>query len=409
VSKRRVVGEGSIFKRKSDGMWVGALQIEGKRKAVYGRTPVAVRDKLTVLKARIEAGEGLPRRDERMTVGPYLAAWLERGGSPQPWRVATRNLYEVLVRVHIIPALGKIRLTKLSPADVEEWSLRDMAQASPRLRQMAYFVLRNAMNRALNLEIIRRNPCKCAPAAPAPQTNVLTHDQVTTFLEAARSEPVMRGEEVVDTRVHRLYALYHLALRTGMRQGEMLGLRWQDIDLRNRFLTVNHTLVQDNDGRLVLGEPKTPQSRRRIELGAFDVRALEEHEARMAAEGRWRLLKVRGEKIVRMSIRASEYVFCDTHGKPLRRDNLRKRSFEPILERAKAAWHKNDHDVAWPHIRFHDLRATLATNWSRAGVPLQLIVQRLGHSSPRTTLERYAHATPTMQREWVDRLDADLG
>jgi integrase len=273
-----------------------------------------------------------------------------------------------------------------------------MNDKSKRLQQMAFGVLRSALNKAKRQGLIRENPCANAdtPTAPRPSIQAMTREQKKAFLEAAQTEPVMKGKEQIGTRPHRLYSLYVLAFSTGMRQGELLALQWSDVNLDESYLLVRNTLIEDEDGKLALGEPKTQQSKRRIELLKSDVVALRTHKEHMRAEGRWNVRKMRGQKMVPISAtQAMGFVFCDVNGNALRRDNVRKRSFEPILQRAKS-----------PHFRFHDIRHSCATLWSQAGIPLQVIAARLGHSTPRLTLERYAHATQDMQREAVDRLEA---
>src|SRR5205807_7025156 len=193
----------------------------------------------------------------------------------------------------------------------------------------------------------------------------LAPGQVIRLLEAAKGD--------------RLEALYVLAVTTGLRQGELLGLHWDDIDLAGTALRVRHTLHELN-GRLWIGEPKTRRARRQVDLPAIAVVALRNHRERMMIEGH-----------------PDELVFCDTRGGPLRKSNLVRRSFLPLLKRA-----------GLPTIRFHDLRHTAATLLLAQGVHPKIVQERLGHSQISLTLDTYSHVLPGMGREAASKLDALL-
>lgn len=233
---------------------------------------------------------------------------------------------------------------------------------------MAYDRLHRALDQAVHWGLVPRNVCDAVtrPRAQRPTIRVLTPEQVSLLLTAARED--------------RFHALYVLAITTGLRQGELLGLRWADIDLDRAVLHVCHAL-SEVAGRLWLDEPKTAKARRTVELPVFALAAVRDHRARMLAE---RDLQ--------------EFVFCDTHGGPVRKSNLVRRSFLPLLKRA-----------GLPRIRFHDLRHTAATLLLLEGVHPKVVQERLGHSQISITLDTYSHVLPSMGRDAANKLDALLG
>ncbi|MBC5823364.1 MAG: site-specific integrase [Candidatus Eremiobacteraeota bacterium] len=235
--------------------------------------------------------------------------------------------------------------------------------------------LHKALKQALRWRLVATNACEAVdkPRTSHKPMKVLDAEQTRQFLEAAKFD--------------RLRALYVLALATGMRQGELLGLQWEDVHLDERSLSVRHTLTRTygkarEEGKTFeLTEPKTDAGRRRIDLPNVAVRALKEHRARMLAEG----------------LRASPFVFCSIDGNPLVKGNVVNRSFRPILKRANL-----------PDIRFHDLRHTAATLMLKCNVHPKIVQSTLGHANVAITLNVYSHVLPTMQREAADKLDAIL-
>jgi integrase len=215
--------------------------------------------------------------------------------------------------------------------------------------------------------MLPRNPADAVtpPRVSRPEIHPLTPEQVERLLVAALGD--------------RLHALYVLAVGTGLRQGELLGLQWDDVDLAGAVLHVRHQL-HEVSGRLWLGDLKTARAKRRIDVPALAVEALREHRQRMLAEGH-----------------PHGWVFCDTEGGPLRKSNLVRRSFHPLLRRA-----------GLPHIRFHDLRHTHATLLLLQNVHPKIVQERLGHAQISLTLETYSHVVPGMGREAALKLDGVL-
>jgi len=234
-------------------------------------------------------------------------------------------------------------------------------------------ILRTALNRALKWGLVSRNVAALtdAPRAEAKDVTVLTPDQARSLLEAARG--------------NRLEALFTVALALGLRRGEALGIRWQDIDVDAGTLQVRQQL-QRIGGKLELVEPKTRKARRTVALPSIAVAALRAHRARQNAE---RLAL--GEAWV-----DSGLVFTSEIGTPLDPDNL-KRSWYALRERAKLKT-----------LRFHDLRHACATLLLAQGVHPRVVMETLGHSQIGVTMNVYSHVLPMLQREAADALDAAL-
>lgn len=370
MRKRRGRGEGSVFQRK-DGTWCAVLTVgydgEGRRRRrwIYGDTKIGVLGQLANLQH--EAAAGLLSDPERVTVSQFFKRWLEDSVRPSV-RPTTHTLYRQMCRIHIVPRIGGIQLPRLRPLHVEQM-LAGMEKdgKKPRLCQLAYTILHRALHDAVRGGLIPRNVCEAVtrPRAPRKAMLTLTPEQAARLLETAKGD--------------RLGSLYVLAVTTGLRQGELLGLQWSDIDLETGRLSVRHQLCELS-GRLWLDEPKTAKARRQVDLPAFAVVVLSEHRRRMLAEGHYR---------------SDGLVFCNTEGGPIRKSGLRRRSFEPLLKKA-----------GLPRIRFHDLRHTAATLALQEGVHPKIVQEMLGHSQISITLDTYSHVLPSMQKEAAAKMDA---
>jgi integrase len=368
---RRGRGEGSIFQR-DDGLWVGRISLgydaQGKRmqKTVYGKTKAEVQEKLEKLKQ--DPTTGLPQDIEKLTVATYMTRWLE-DTAKLTIRETTYASYEIIIRLHITPEIGHLRLNKLTPAHLQQLYARKLEELSPRTVQIIHAILHRALKQAHRWDMVQQNVATAVdrPQAQKKEMQFLTPEQVEQFWQVAEQD--------------RLYALYVLAATTGMRQGELLGLQWPDIDLAQATLSVKRSLINIS-GTPTTGEPKSAAGRRAITLPELAVQALRDHRKRMLAEG----------------LTASLWVFCDTQGGPIQKRNLVRRSFKPLLKKA-----------GLPDIRFHDLRHTAATLLLAKGVHPKVVQERLGHSSVNLTLDTYSHLMPALQRDAADKLDELFG
>jgi integrase len=376
MGKRRGHGEGSIQKR-ADGRWAAAIDLgylngTRKRKTVYGKTRQEAADKLlALLQAR---KDGVPISPDTTTVGAFLTEWLET--VKLTVRPRTYQRYEEYVRLHIKPSIGRIRLTRLTPQHVQRlYSQQLTAGMSPQSVLHLHRVLHLALSRALKWGLVARNVTEQVdpPRVARKEMRTLSPDETRRFLSAARGD--------------RLEALYVLAVTAGLRQGELLALRWRDVDLEARTVRVVGSLQNIPGEGLTIVEPKTARSRRQVVISETAVDALRRHrvaqaEERLALGEAWHDL---------------DLVFANAIGKPINPSNLLIRSYRALLTRA-----------GLPRLRFHDLRHTAATLLLGAGIHPKVVSEMLGHSNIGITLDLYSHVTPTMQHHAADALDALL-
>ena len=364
-SRRRGRNEGSVFQR-ADGRWCAQLDLGWRggrraRKYIYGDTAAEVQRAL--LKARADHSQGLPVAPGRQTVEQFLRDWLENSVKPSV-RPTTYRSYEQTVRNHLIPELGRLPLSKLEPQNVRVMLNRRLADGGLSARSVAYLrvVLRAALNQARKWNLVARNVAEVVdpPRCERFRIEPLTPDQASTLLETAKGD--------------RLEALYAVAMACGLRMGEILGLRWQDIDLEHGRMTVSQALHRQKGRGLILAETKTDRSRRTIGLPAPLVTALRVHrvrqlQERLAAGAQWR---------------EQSFVFASRVGTALEPRNLH-RAFKRMLKRA-----------GLPDIRFHDLRHSAASLMLAQGVPLRVVMEVLGHSSISLTANTYSHVMPSL-------------
>src|SRR5829696_9067127 len=262
---RRGNGEGTITRRK-DGRWEARYYIHtvdgAKRKVLYGKTRAEARDKLA--KALSDRIDGIVYDDENMTVGEYLEVWL-KGSVYGSVRTSTYDRDAYLVNNHIKPVLGRLKLKTLNSTHVQTFyrNRLDEGLSASTVHKM-HDILRRGLAQATQWHLVPRNVVEAAkPPRPAPkEIKALSADEARRLLRAACED--------------RLEALYVLAIHTGMRQGELLALRWQDVDLENAVVSVRRTLTRSG-GKVVFGEPKTKKSRRSIRLTPQAVEALRGH------------------------------------------------------------------------------------------------------------------------------------
>jgi integrase len=368
---KRGNNEGTIMKR-SDGRWHGRLTVaDGKRKHIYGKTGQEVARRMVELQHALEMGLSLP--DERQTVGQYLHTWIEVAKSQV--RGSTWRRYNDFVRVHLIPGLGKGPLARLTVQQVQVFYARKLSEGlSPTTVHHIHGVLHRALKDALRMGLVQRNVTEMLrpPRRANKEMMVLTEEQAACFLEAVKGD--------------RFEALHVLALTTGMREGELLGLRWQDIDLENTTAYVRMN-VQEADRGFILAETKTAYSRRSIRLSKLGVAALRQHRARQDRDR---------EALGKAWNSSLDLVFPNVLGGLMIPDNLAKRSFKPLAQKAGLV----------PEMRFHDLRHTAATLLLSRGVNVKVVSEMLGHADISITLRIYAHVIPNMQQVAADVMDS---
>ena len=355
--------EGSIYKRQ-DGRWVGSLNLgyengKRRRKYFYGKTRKEVQERLTAALRSHQLGITIP--NDRQTVGRFLDRWLTESVKPSV-RPLTFETYEVIVRSHIKPELGRIILSKLSPQDVQRLLNNKLASGLSAARVgRIRDVLRNALNKACRWDLLARNVAALVdpPTIEHSEVQTFTAEQSRTFLEAAKGD--------------RMEALYSVALAVGLRRGEALGLSWQDVDLDEGTLALKKQLQRIN-GKLTLVDLKTSRSRRTIVLPQIAVTALKAHRSRQIEE----------RLFAGPLWEETGLVFTTTIGTPLEAGNVARRSFKRILRKA-----------GLPNITFHALRHTAATLLLAQGVHPRVVMETLGHSQISLTMNTYSHVLPT--------------
>jgi integrase len=402
MAKRRGRGEGSIRQRK-DGRWEARISLEGgKRRSIFGVSRAAVAKRMvTDLKGQ---QDGLPVPGEQLTLGRHLTTWLE--DIKNEVRPSTQESYERLVRLHVLPDLAKVRLVRLTPEHLRSLFNAKLASGLS-LRTVRYIraVLRSALQQALSEGKVGRNVAVLAKmrkqdddGEPARIMKTLTRDQAKALLNAAAGDP--------------LEALYVLAITTGMRQGELLGLRWPSVNLPKATLSVVGTLQRTPNGLQVM-KPKTATSRRTIQLTAVAVAALRRRKG-IQAEERIAVAEVWEN---------TGLVFTNEIGRGIEKQNLLRRSFWPLLAgigmaeviptTAKRRYGKKVKTVKVikykPAIRFHDLRHTAATLLLEQGTHPAVVAAMLGHSKTSTTLNIYSHVTPSIMGAARTAMEEILG
>ena len=373
---RRGHGEGSIYRRESDGKWCCVIdlgRVDGKRrrKTIYGRTRKEVSEKLKAVLR--DQQQRLPITTERQTVEQFLNHWLPEVARPT-LRDSTYASYRSKIALYLVPALGKTQLTTLTPQHVQAMmnGMRERG-LSPRSVQYARAILRRALNQALRWGLVARNVATLVdpPRVARHDIRPLDADGAARFLAAVRGD--------------RLEALYTVALALGLRQGEALGLRWRDVDLDVGVLHIRVALQWLGGERPRLVEPKTRQSRRSLPLPGVVATQLRAHHARQEAERALLGAAWQGEEW--------ELVFTAPTGGPLSKFTLTKQ-FKRHLARA-----------GLPELRFHDLRHSCASLLVAQGVHPRVVMELLGHSTIALTMNTYSHVLPQAQRDAVDLLD----
>jgi integrase len=358
-------GEGSLRpKPREDGRWEARYHLEvdsvWKRRSVFGRTKAETAKKLRAALSARDVGNPLPSAKE--TVGPFLDAWL--AATKANVRPRTFTSYAQIVRDHLAPALRSTPLTKLAPQQLQRLYAQLLEQGrSPKTVANIHRVMHRALNQAQRWRLIAANVADLVdpPRQRRPEMKALNPEQARQVLEAAKGDD--------------LEALWTVALTTGLRQGELLALRWPDVDLERGSLRVVASLIRIVGQEPQLAEPKSRRSRRQVELSVSAVDALRRHRA---------------------SAPSIAFVFARSDGRPLAVTTTWKR-WQALLERAKV-----------PAMPFHSARHSAATLLLSRGVHPKIVSEMLGHSTVAITLDVYSHVTPAMHREAARVMDEIL-
>lgn len=376
--------KGSIVKRGPKSwaavVYIGKDPTTGKdrQKWYTHKTEGEAEAHLTTLLGQLNGGGTIP--DTKLRVGEFLDQWLEKYavGAVGP---TTLRSYQDTIKKHLKPKLGSVPLVRLSPITIQEYFSEKLKETrsktnkeglSPATVQRHAMILHEALSHAVKWGYLVRNPADMVdpPARKETEMKVWDEKQVQSFLEKAKASPY--------------YRLYLAAITTGMRQGELLGLRWSDVDLSRSVARVQQTFYR-LAGKQLFKEPKTKKSRRSIDLSPMLVDEL---------------LALREDQNDHRRLFGDQYedrglIFCQVNGKPLHAQNITRRDFRKTMSEAKV-----------PRIRFHDLRHCHASLMLSCGTHLKVVQERLGHTSIRTTADIYSHVLPGIQRQAVQDFDA---
>lgn len=314
----------------------------------------------------------------------YIDKWLKNTAKPRI-SAKTYRSYEQIVRLYLKPALGELKLSRITPDQIQKlYSDMTARELSPRTVRYAHTVLRSALQQANKWGKITRNPADLVdlPKAERKEMKALSPAEAAKFMQAADYS--------------RLKAMFSLMLTSGIRPGEAMGLRWQDVDFDNSRITVNRALTR-NGSEWKLEEPKTSRSRRTIPIPKEVIKDLEEvkQEQESKATKRKKIIKWHPEKAKKLKPFTDHgFVFATETGEPFMERNVIRCYFKPLLKEAGLS----------EEIRLYDLRHSCATLLMAAGENPKVVSERLGHASVTLTLDTYSHVLPDMQKSASDKL-----
>lgn len=374
---------GYITKRAKDSYTIvlelGRDPETGKRKqqwvSVKGNKKEAEK-RLTELLTQVE--NGIYIKSNKSTLAEYLKIWLKDYAWPN-LSPKTAEGYEYIIKSHLIPSLGKLTLTQLKPEHLQRYYAEKLSAGridgkgglSPKTVRHHHITLHGALQSAVKWGLLARNPADAvdAPRFQRPEMNIMNADEISTFLEATKDTP--------------FYALFYLALFTGMRRSELLALRWTDIDLMLCQLYVSRSLHQLKNGGIIYRQPKSDKSRRMISLTPSTAIILREHKEHQNSE---KLLQG-------LPVSDDDLIFSQPDGSPYRPDTITH------------AWIKLARKTGLRGIRLHDARHTHASLMLKQGIHPKIVQERLGHSSIQITLDTYSHVAPGLQEAAAKRFD----
>jgi integrase len=304
----------------------------------------------------------------KMSLGEYLEEWFKsHGPNLAP---STHDSYRMILDRHLIPNLGEIPLSQLEPMQIQAYYGKALEKLSARTVRYHHTVLRQALKQAVKWRRIVSNPADATtpPRARRPQVRALSPNEVGRLLKTAKNTPY--------------YALIYTALFTGLRRGELLALKWSNVDLSKRAITVRESVIR-LQGEFVFRQTKTEKGRRQVLLPQRLIPILKNQ----------RKEYLRRRLNIGQPYRDKNLVFCGKYGDPLDPTEV-SHQFASIAKKA-----------GFEGLRFHDLRHTHATLLLSQGCHPKVVQERLGHENITTTLDTYSHVLPTMQEAAADGLD----
>jgi len=310
-------------------------------------------------------------KPSKTTLGEYLEKWLK----DYVWSnlaPTTAQTYQFFVDRHIKPTLGRIPLTQLRPEHLQSlYAKKVSAGLGQRSTRYIHTTLHKALKSAVKLGMTTRNPADAVdtPKVPGHEMQVMSEADIQTFLEGALQTPY--------------YALFYLALFTGMRRSELLALRWCDLDLLLCQAYVSRSLHVLSGGKVVFRQPKTAKARRTIALSPSAVLVLREHREKQEAM----------RAMLGISVKDDDLAFSQLDGKPFLPDTITH------------VWAKLIKRAGFKGVRLHDARHTHASLMLKQGIHPKVVQERLGHASIQITLDTYSHVVPGLQEAAANRFD----
>ena len=387
-----------MIEKLPDGRFRGRVRLGRKpdgtfdRPFVYGKTRLEVQKQITKLSEDFNVGLRTDPTYDKQSVREFLDRWLSAARATT--RPTTWAGYEQNVRLHIKPGLdplGKRKLTKLRPDTIQQMYANCLQSGlSPSTVTKIHIVLHRALQMAVRWDYLPRNPADLVdrPFVPKRDMKALEPGDLNKLVAVAmaRAQSTKAMSKTQARADHQWAVLWALAIKTGLREGELLALQWTDIDMDNGLIGVTRNLVKAKEQRPLYGEPKSTTSRRTVSIDAEMVRMLRAHKARQSEE-----------RLAAVDWAAFDLVFCSEIGTPLMRRNV-LRAFKLALGRA-----------GLPDVRFHDLRHAHATLLLRAGVALKTASARLGHSGIAITADLYQHVAGDLDADAAQKVADVLG
>lgn len=356
-------------------MWFYVLTLgkdaKGKRIQIKKRGFKSEREASKALRqAQVEADNGTYVKPSSMTYAEYLEEWFQDKKHTLGYQTA--QVMEGFLQLHIVPAIGGIKLADISPTTIKRFvnELRKKDFADSTIKRI-YNIVNASLKAAFIEQIIPRNPASLLESKPKvshKEVQVWDEDQIKHFLKVASNSKT------------RYFMVFHLALATGMRQGEILGLRWSDVDFDRGIISVRQTL--SHDGKKLKTGAKTKTSLRSISIDPKTVQLLQKHRRGILSER----LHAGSE------YEDNDLVICTINGKPCSPRNISRIWYE-LLKKSEL-----------PRLTFHDLRHTHASLLLKNNEHPKVVSERLGHSKIQITIDLYSHLFPNMQEEAAHKL-----
>ena len=371
MAKKRANGEGNIRKR-SNGIWEGRVTIDGMAKSVYGKTHSDVRIKLTEIRNDLDHDDYVDPADTR------LKEWLELWQSEylEDVKLSTADRYKSLIRIHIIPELGNIRLMDLRSSAIQAFlnQCKKKKGLSEKSVKNIRLVLHKALENAVEDEQLKKNPCDKAKVPsydePPKEMRPLKDYEVPMFLNAIKN--------------HAYELMFYIALFTGMRESELIGLTWDCIDFEHGTIHLYRQLkrTREKGGQYIFTSLKNKQARTfkpaQKVMDALKKQKVIQAEQRLSSGSSW--------------VNRNELVFTDELGMHIATHTLWK-SFKKVVQ-----------GIGLPEVRFHDLRHTYATIALQNGIDVKTVSNTLGHATTAFTMDKYAHVTDKMMQDSADKM-----